>query len=75
MSQQLPDSARIQWQYREAGVEGRGEDDPSILRESWYEMLNRLGAQGWELVTEHVSLNTDVTSYHGTLKLRHDTDD
>lgn len=41
----------------------------------WYEKLNDYGEEGWELVTEHVSENTDQTTYWGTLKQRHDTDD
>lgn len=44
-------------------------------RGKWYQQLNAYGEQGWELVTEHVSDTTDQTTYWGTLKQRHDTDD
>ncbi len=71
------------WEYRPASAD-EADDDTSAAGQAarreraktrWYQQLNEYGEQGWELVTEHVSENTNQVSYWGTLKHRHDTDD
>ncbi len=44
------------------------------VRDTWSSTLNSMYADGYELVTEHVSETLESASYWGTFKFRHDTD-
>ncbi len=72
----------VQWTYRTARVDVADDDaTPSGWRrrhqrayEEWCEKLNKFGADGGELVSEHITTAGNSTSIFGTLKFRHDTE-
>ncbi len=63
------------WEYTYAVVTEQSDGTNDAFAEMrelaltrWYEKLNRLGAEGWELVSERQSLTLTYSNWIGTLK-------
>ena len=57
------------WEYTQATVRVDGVSSEPIASQ-WYELLNQLGAEGWELVSERYYWEggTGHAAYDGTMK-------